>query len=323
MCVFVNPVKDVKDTKVFWHLLPNGRHLQGYQNSVFGNGGRQAIGGRRALRGGDMLPSTYPSIGIPVHGGDGGQMMVLPVPCVPGTIGPHSFHDVSRFPSILKDMQMALYTYALRGTRGGGLLSYGAAKGMQVFNYGAWTLAVGHVEQVTRPELLRAMAMVPDRKRPVLTDDVMRVMMAFPAIPTYNNWSLIYAFADSADLNGEMTPFMYDYQPLNPDRVFMPAIDSHTGLPPVPGQPVDVDHTLIFGVPNSVDGAEVDYTDPALEYSPFRNMLPDKVIGVRATGTVHNGDWSGATMNILKGPGATISRSFSPMTWTARPAIEG
>lgn len=315
MCVFTNPVEAVKDTKEFWHLLPTGNHLTGYQNSILGSQRRSpATPGPHALRGGDMLPAVS---GPPVAGGDGATIMVLPVPAVPGTMGPHSFHDCSRAPNVLKDMRLALYTYDMPLTRGGGPLTYGS-KGLQVFDYGPWTLAVGH--EVTPRALTEALTLVPPNKRPAITDEVMQVLLAFPRI--YDRWSLIYAFASLADMHGEMDPFIYEYQPMHPDRAFLPAIDAHTGLPPVPGAPVDVDHTLMFGVPPEVPGAPVTYTDESLEYSRLGKLLPEKVIGFRATGTVHNGDWAGATMRVIGGGEVSISRSNSDRIYTARPAIE-
>lgn len=231
----------------------------------------------------------------------GANMMILPIPAVPDTVGPHSFFDTERAPHVLDDMVEALRVAAPR-TRSA---TFGAvAKGvaMQVFNSGIYTIALGH--EVTAEALEEAMERVPAHKRPLPNWDV---LLAYPQL--YAGWTLAYCCFNNADA-ARATPLLYRYQPLDvgSTRVFLPALDAHTGRPPLPGEPVVVDHTVILQA-DDFGGAPVYYRN---DIGGMERYLPKHVVGLQLLGErLPNGDFTADVTDVDTRGNLQVARTNS------------
>jgi hypothetical protein len=61
---------------------------------------------------------------------------------------------------------------------------------------------------------------------------------------TYPNFTFVVCVFDSAQTM-DAQPIALRYTPINPDMLFFPTMDAHSGKPPVEGEEVDVDHSII------------------------------------------------------------------------------
>jgi hypothetical protein len=76
-----------------------------------------------------------------------------------------------------------------------------------------------------------------------------------------------------------------------PNRLFAPALDSHTGKAPDLTAKVAVDHNLSFGSTEDALGADVTYRDGNAISNDARLLLPTRVRGTRVRGQMPNGDF--------------------------------
>ena len=92
---------------------------------------------------------------------------------------------------------------------------------------------------------------------------------------------------------------------MHPDRLFLPAVDCHTGDIPNLDSVVDVDHVIAVGSHRMTGGHRVHYSNPVP--TEVAKYLRPSLIGQRFAGAMPNGDfvcqledvWSG-TLNAAR-----------------------
>lgn len=85
------------------------------------------------------------------------------------------------------------------------------------------------------------LAAVSVEDRPRISDELLKFFATH-----YNGWSFAVCLFKADAIKAQ--PIAYAYKPFNPDVLFFPTMDSHTGGAPVK-QMVDVDHSLMKHVP--------------------------------------------------------------------------
>lgn len=155
---------------------------------------------------------------------------------------------------------------------------------MTVFNHGLYTIAVGR--EVTKEVLVEALSRVPADRRPELNWDVLG---AYPQL--YPDYTLAFCCFNTREI-AEAGPLLYHYQPLDPSKLFLPALDAHDGRRPVPGAPVGTDHDLLVG---STTGQSVNYRDRLGDLAEY---LPRWVLRAAVSDWLPNGDFTVNTADL-------------------------
>lgn len=147
----------------------------------------------------------------------------------------------------------------------------------QVFDHDIYTVVLAEDPMRVYAALERVQA----HRRPVVREE----LFAFYAA-AYPAHTLVLCCFDNRDAR-QAKPLMMWYEPADPDRITVPAIDCHTGGVPELGAPVERDHMLIFGVSGGdvADdwgaGPEHGYTAvmdwPGDMRHRVREFLPDRI----------------------------------------------
>ncbi len=201
----------------------------------------------------------------------GPNAMLLHFPAIPGTMSPASVLPTDGCHHIMEDMVEA----ARPKTRSMSLGAPGVGRGaVHVFESGIYTVVLAEYAG----DIPRVLDQVRESRRPAISEELLAFYATeFPGFPValccFNNREAAQA-----------TPMMWLYAPLNPDVVFFPAIDCHTGGVPEFTGKVEVDHWLIG------QGREpVTYGD--IIPPQTRRHLPNAVSGYHLGGSMGNGDF--------------------------------
>lgn len=212
--------------------------------------------------------------------GSAPNAMIIPFPTnVP--MGPANILDTSKYKGFLNDIGEATRIYAKsRGMMLGDdhdELFFGSAAGMaQVFDVGAYTVILAdHVAQVPA-----ALLKVAANKRPTIsTQFLIRYGQMYPKQPVaLCCWSGVV----------EADPLLWWYEPKDPENLFIPTMDAHTGAPPDVNAIVYTDHIISVGSNINPTGERVSYSDSELYEGA--TLLPTHVHGTKQKGFVKNGD---------------------------------
>jgi hypothetical protein len=228
---------------------------------------------------------------------------------LPGTgVTQANFVDTSGSPHLLTDMTTALGPPLSRG--------YGAAPGgpaVEVFEHDIYTVVLAS-DATLIPD---ALSQVPSHKRIPAN----RPLFDFYA-RRYPDYAVALCCFNNRDA-ARSAPLLLWYEPLRPDRVELPAIDSHTGDIPELGTPVSVDHWVILGTdeespswdlgPASNDltqwrSAPMHWT-PADLSGPTGPFLPKNIAGRTYNGTFANGDFMIPTTDLTAGHFTAMNRA--------------
>ncbi|HEY4511956.1 MAG TPA: hypothetical protein VJH55_03900 [Candidatus Paceibacterota bacterium] len=207
-------------------------------------------------------------------------------------VGKSNLVNTESAPRILEDMREAL-TPRSRGIM---LSSPKRSSGgmAEVFDHDIYTIVSTHA-----PHLIPyALKMVPGHKRPTISSELLGFYEEL-----FPDWAFLLCCFDNREAQ-KANPLLWWYR-TDEERLFLPAIDSHTGYAPKK-ESVDVDHWVIFGT-DLPQGVRVGYRDrisPELEA-----FLPERVIGRRFNAMLSNGDF--VIENVLQ---ATDTRSISRQT---------
>jgi hypothetical protein len=150
-----------------------------------------------------------------------------------------------------------------------------------------------------------ALEQVPPHRRPDINPDLLRFYADhFP------DHTIAVCCFDNADTQ-RAKPLLLWYQPLEPDRLTVPALDCHTGAVPDLDADVPVDHWVLFSTDQAPAGwgESVDYPE-SMRHS-LRSFLPAAVMGQHYGGgdALLNGDFSISHNDLLAGDLARIERS--------------
>jgi hypothetical protein len=104
----------------------------------------------------------------------------------------------------------------------------------------------------------------------------------------YPNWTIALCCFNNRRAR-LANPLLWWYKPMYPDRLFLPAVDCHTGDVPDLDSPVAVDHVIAVGSYRMPGGRPVFYRDTVPNtVAPY---LRPALIGERLAGAMPNGDF--------------------------------
>ncbi len=163
----------------------------------------------------------------------GANCMILHIPAS-APMGPDNMVDTSACPQVL-EILVELLTPS-RSIRGGPV-SGSARANVHVFKKGCYTVVLANRWDLAH----QALDQVPPNQRPEISSQLLRFYgERFPG------WHLALCCFDSREtITAE--PLLWWYEPLYPNTLMAPGLDAHTGAPPNLSQPVERDHSVIFG----------------------------------------------------------------------------
>jgi hypothetical protein len=238
-----------------------------------------------------------------------GNAMILPIPAVPGSMTSANMMDGAAYKPIgrmLYDATPGFFEHVMKvlmsilASVASGPEPMGMSKGAvqvmdhyEIFGRGSYTVVLANNASII-PE---ALSKVPLKVRPKINKEI---------FDAYQKWYPGWTFAlccFEKQAGGE--PIVWWYEPKDPSELFFPALDAHTGKPPILNTSVDVDHhltvsstnmlTLLASTPFSavrkVLGAQP--SDP-----PF---VPKHVMGSEFSGKLPQGDFVFSTTDLRMG----------------------
>ncbi|TDE34039.1 hypothetical protein [Actinomadura sp. 6K520] len=219
----------------------------------------------------------------PVNRADGPNAMLLHLPAR-APMSPGSFLPVGSGDEGVLDRMVEAVSPAPAGAAAMAWMGApAAAAAVQVFEHDVYTVLLA-ADATLIPE---ALARVAPHRRPRLDP----ALMEFYA-DCYPGHTLAVCCFDGADAH-RAKPLLMWYEPADPDRIVVPAVDCHTGGPPRLDEPVATDHWVIFGGDGMPDGWGSPVAYPAGTSRSLRRYLPDRVAGRRfADPAAPNGDFA-------------------------------
>ncbi|MCI0456403.1 MAG: hypothetical protein L0Z62_05425 [Gemmataceae bacterium] len=208
MCVTLAAARLSETILYAAEVCPDGKdvvHVLGYQNSVQN---------------------------LPAKGSPSGNAMVLPFPAVAGTMTQKNVVATDQCPHILEDLAKAV-RWQDRGQPRGHIVE-DATLGVEVFDTGIYTVVLAQ-DARTIPSALKR---VPREKRPALNPPIFDAYAVW-----YPGWTVALCCFNNQEA-ARATPMLWWYQPANPDQLFAPALDCHSGELPDLDAKVNVDHTV-------------------------------------------------------------------------------
>ncbi|MBA2681129.1 MAG: hypothetical protein H0U76_22365 [Ktedonobacteraceae bacterium] len=224
----------------------------------------------------------------------GPNAMLLHLPAVGMT--QNNFLDTRRCHHVLKDMVRAVEGEE-RQTRS---MSFGGITrgSIEVFEHDIYTVVLASNASLI-PE---ALYQVPENKRIAAN----RPLFDFYA-QCFSEYAVALCCFDNKDAR-QAAPLLMWYTPSNPQYLQLPALDCHTGGIPNLYSRVEVDHWIILSsdeMPRGL-GLPVVYSDSVPK--EITTFLPNRVIGRRFQGTMHNGDFGISHQEVCAGRTQSIQR---------------
>lgn len=285
MCVSVTPRTKVRMKETILYaaeVCPRDGdvvHVLGYQNTVQNGAGWLS-----------WLPF-----------GSSGNAMLLPFPAVPGSMTKDHVLSTEDCPKILQDMADAVAPVFQASSdpmcRSVSVLP----PKVYIFDSGIYTIVLAEDARVIPVVLDR----VPAAKRPVLNPALFNAYAKW-----YPRWTMALCCFNNRRAK-RATPLLWWYRPMFPDKLFLPALDCHTGDVPDLQTQVKVDHVVAVGSHALDGGTPVRYRDRVPEViAPY---LSQRLLGERCNESMWNGDFWCRTESVRAGKFQTY-RLPPPMT---------
>jgi hypothetical protein len=211
----------------------------------------------------------------------GPNAMLLHLPARSATS--RQFLPASRCDRVLRDMADAVRPGAGgRSTDGTDWMGAATMSQVEVFQHDIYTVVLAQ----DAAHIPAALERVEPRKRPALNHGLITFYAdLFPGYP------IALCCFDNADA-AEAKPLLLWYEPLEHDRLILPAIDCHTGAVPDLGADVHADHWILLGS----DDAGDDWGEPVSYHKQMRrkllDFLPPRVTGTHSAQSLPNGDFA-------------------------------
>jgi hypothetical protein len=227
---------------------------------------------------------------------DGPNAMLLHLPT--RRLTPQHFLSAGRSGDVLQRMVAAVRPVA----SGADDIAWMSAepRSVQVFDHDVYTVLLA-ADPTAVPAALRH---VPPNRRPHLDPELLRFYADhFP------DHTIAVCCFDNADAR-RAKPLLLWYPPLDPDRLTLPALDSHTGGAPDLDAVVPVDHWVLLSTDQAPAGWGRPVDHPGNMRHSLRSFLPTAVMG-RYYGdgqALLNGDFSIGHRSLLAGDLDRIER---------------
>ena len=229
----------------------------------------------------------------------GPNAMLLPIP-TDMKMGATNMLDMSKAKHVLSDYGEAVKRHTRGFSRG--LRSLGMDDDLEapvVFDKGSYTVVLAEDARAIPGALDR----VPANKRPAPKQ---AIFDAYAAL--YPNWKIALCCWDGR-LSAE--PLLWWYEPTDPGRLFLPALDGHDGNPPNIHAKVNVDHSIVVGSVTKPQGNNVHFKDTITD--ELRPFLATKVTGTEFQDMrMSNGDFAINMSRVAYGAGGDIQRVLPP-----------
>lgn len=169
---------------------------------------------------------------LAVNGKPSGNAMILPFPAIPRSMTQKNVLATDDCPNILEDLAKAVRWQDRGAPRG--LSAESAAANVEVFDTGIYTVVLARDAR----DIPGALKRVPEEKRPALNPPIFEAYAAW-----YPDWTVALCCFNNADA-AKATPMLWWYPPANPEQLFAPALDCHSGGVPDLEATVKADHTV-------------------------------------------------------------------------------
>ncbi|MFJ2740619.1 hypothetical protein ACIO3O_13220 [Streptomyces sp. NPDC087440] len=250
-----------------------------------------------------------------VNRAHGPNAMLLHLPT--RQLTPQHFLHPGRTDDVLQRMVDAVRPVAVAAEAGGAAWMGWEPEPVQVFDHDVYTVLLA-----ADPTLIpAALEQVPPHRRPEVAPELLRFYADhFP------DHTIALCCFDNADAQ-RAKPLLLWYEPLDPDRLIVPALDSHTGGAPDLDAAVPVDHWVLF----ASDEAPADWGEPVRYPGNIRDrlraFLPATVVGryFGADQDLPNGDFTVTHHDLLThGPDLDRVERLRPTgARCALPAVAG
>lgn len=238
----------------------------------------------------------YQNAAVNLAGGPNAMLLHLPA----RSVSQAQFLPLGRADRVLHDMVEAVTPVSAGPTlRAMDWMGEDTDAMVEVFQHDIYTVVLAESAEYIPAALER----VEPRKRPALNSALFEFYAdLFPDYP------VALCCFDNADA-AEAKPLMLWYEPLDPDRLVVPAVDCHTGAVPDLSADVLTDHWVIFGSDYAGRGwgEPVQYSDD----KPRRKLLdflPSRVMGWHFGESLPNGDFAITHDDLLRGDLGRIER---------------
>ncbi len=198
-----------------------------------------------------------------------GNAMILPFPCAAATMSKDNVLDTKNCPDILKDIAKAVKPPP-RQMVGFAAQSYRPlAAAVQIFEAaGIYTVVLAQDAR----DIPAALNQVPKEKRPKLNPELFKAYAKW-----YPGWTVALCCFNNEELK-EALPLLWWYEPMNPEKLFLPALDCHTGNVPKLDSQVIVDHTVAVGSCFTEKGCEPFEQSAFIRCGQCKNQNPPDMI---------------------------------------------
>jgi hypothetical protein len=196
---------------------------------------------------------------LATNGAPHGNAMILPFPAVPRTMTQKNVVPTDDCPRILENLAETVRWQDDGRPRG--LAKGFAPDAVEVFDTGIYTVVLAQDVRAIPGTLKR----VPAAKRPALNPPIFDAYAEW-----YPGWTVALCCFNNSDV-ARATPLLWWYRPANPDQLFAPALDCHSGAVPDLDAKVKVDHTVAVssylmdedGFWTRTRGKEGEYVEPS------------------------------------------------------------
>ncbi|WNI20445.1 hypothetical protein [Streptomyces sp. ITFR-16] len=236
----------------------------------------------------------YQNTAVNLAGGPNAMLLHLPT----RQLTPRHFLSAGRADDILHRMVAAVEQGA--ATDDGMAWMSAEPQPVQVFDHDVYTVLLADDPTAVPAALWQ----VPPHRRPDLDPDLLRFYADhFP------DHTIAVCCFDNADAQ-RAKPLLMWYAPLDPDRLTVPALDSHTGKAPDLDATVPVDHWVLFSTDQAPSGWGAPVVYPGDMRHRLRAFLPTAVVGrhYRHGQTLPNGDFTISHRDLLAGDLDRIER---------------
>lgn len=192
-----------------------------------------------------------------------GNAMLLPFPAQPKTMTQANVLDTKNCKKVLQDISKAV-TLPKEGVAVAGYARSFTPQKIQIFEAaGIYTVVLAQDAR----DIPSALELVPPEKRPTLNQELFEA---------YSKWYPDWTFALCCFNNRQVKladPLVWWYQPMNPNQLFLPTLDSHDGTVPNLSNRVQLDHIVAVGSYRARKNPNVKPFKPLTTVN-YRNQIP-------------------------------------------------